>query len=134
MLMLHMFVLVFFSLLLLYYIVFGNDNLIEGMDNDSASGSANASNASGNDSNDNLIEGMDNDDPLTASKITASDIIVIKKQLGEITNVDSKVTSIENQISQNTTDIIGLGEKSREMKAKMMEKQKESVKKKDNKA
>ncbi len=106
MLMLHMFVLTFFSLLLLYYIVVGND------------------------SNYNLIEGMGNDDPLTASKITASDIIVIKKQLGEITNVDSKVSSIESQIAQNTTDIIGLGEKSREMKAKMMEKQKESTREK----
>ena len=120
MLMLHMFVLAFFSLLLLYYIF---------------AGSANAYNASG--SNDNIIEGMgndsaSNDDPLTASKITASDIIVIKKQLGEITNVDSKVSSIESQIAQNTTDIIGLGEKSREMKAKMMEKQKESIKKKDD--
>ena len=106
MLMLHMFVLAFFSLLLLYYIVVGND------------------------SNYNIIEGMDDNDPLTASKITASDIIVIKKQLGEITNVDSKVSSIESQIAQNTTDIIGLGEKSREMKAKMMEKQKESTREK----
>jgi len=104
--MLHMFVLAFFSLLLLYYIVVGND------------------------SNYNIIEGMDDNDPLTASKITASDIIVIKKQLGEITNVDSKVSSIESQIAQNTTDIIGLGEKSREMKAKMMEKQKESTREK----
>jgi hypothetical protein len=80
--MLHIFVLFFFSLLLLYQLIFNTykNDIIEGLDDSS-------------------------NDPIIISKINASDIIVLKKQMDELSDINERVSDIETQISQNTKDI-----------------------------
>jgi hypothetical protein len=94
---LHIIVLVFFTLLLIYSFFYNNDDIIEGLDND----------------------------VMANAKSNASDIITLKKQVEEIEGVDKDVTRIDKQSKKDAQDIGALSIKLSQMKIQAQEKMSE---------
>lgn len=63
---------------------------------------------------DDIVEGMDNED-LAISKTTAADIISINKQLGELSDINTRIEKIDKQSKINEYEIKMMNVKMAEM-------------------